>query len=712
MALSNILSALSAATNAQGNSATIPSPSMATDASLATAQPVSPTPQGASVVNKATKAASPSVGSGPFTPQAPTPYMAPQPWQYPMAPPAPQQQAAPQKKAAATQQQPQPGQGPINEMSPAMALLNFLTHPAVQAHIAAAQGAPQPPTAQSTGINDYSVNPNLNATSSPQVGNPAQNYFQTGQDQDQQPGDDLSQPSLSPIDKMAQAMQKQAMDAFEKYKPTPPAYQQVGPWANQQHFMDLLQQANQMRTQAANQPVPQQQNLSPLMALVAGALATGDRSGKFANNFLQNFNSSAQTANQGALQQYQQTQTAAGIGAQLPEQEAQNLLQQRASQISQNMEQNKNELDRYKAELGYGGKGLQGQDKMIGGFYDANIQSNAKTLAAEINATASNLRSGVANILKTIRDPQTNPALIPGLIQELKQKDPTFDQPAFTDDMIKATANYIAPKALEEKAAADTYEARAGFLFGKTQNLPAEQKRILAQVNDLIASKNLKTEQGDMIAKQVGVFDQNNMVKMAEIAANIALANARVNTGDFKNVGQAVSAYEASTKSLKDQAELAQSQMKDMEKNIRRDSNTGLFDDQFQQARYATLKQIVDDSVTNIGRNATELNAIKTNANATPTLATTPPLNGAVGSSHSYGAGNTQSQQVSQSQGSGVPHFSLPDNTYVVQMGNDDTARAAYQKLVTGLQQPGIDLPMAHKAITNYKTWAAMRGYK
>ena len=613
MALANLLSALTA-TNALGNSATIPSNGTTTDASLATVQPVTPTPQGASVVNKATKAANPPTPKQPAI-QGPTqipflPPSQPQPWQAPMA--APQQQSPSGS-----------GQGPINEMSPAMALLNFLTHPAVQAHIAAAQGAPQPPTAQSTGINDYSVNPNFNATSSPQVGNPAQNYFQTGQDQSQQPGGDMSQ---------INAGTKSLMDRIEaqvqKNMPVPPTFQQVGPWEQQQQFMNLLQQANQMRTQAASQPVPQQQHLSPLMALVAGALATGDRSGKFANNFLQNFNSSAQTANQGALQQYQETQNAANLGAQLPEQEAQNLLQQRTQAFQQTMDANKNALEQYKAELGYNGKGNVAVIRAETAMRNVDVQSQAKQTAATILSQSRALAAGTMASWKVFGDPLASEGQKQAAFQQIVSDNPTVFgglSPEATETILKSAS----PKAVELLAKADTDKARAAFLYGKTDNLGAEKQLVLAQIGKIQEQNKLTDAQVGLVLQQVRHYDAKFQVEAAKTAAETLAIKQKIENGGLSDPMDQVKIYSAANAALKDSAELAQKQINELNR-----ANYGPPKDGTPDAeRYHQFQNGLRDTNAQLLMNEAALRQIQT---APPVK---PNLNGAVGSAGAHNAG-------------------------------------------------------------------------
>lgn len=103
MALANILSALSAATNAQGNDATIPGNGQVRDASLAQAQPVTPTPQGKAAIQDMT---------GPVMPPY-APPSAPPKFQIPMA--APSQQTQPVQTSVAQTPAPSPLQPDQNQ---------------------------------------------------------------------------------------------------------------------------------------------------------------------------------------------------------------------------------------------------------------------------------------------------------------------------------------------------------------------------------------------------------------------------------------------------------------------------------------------------------------------------------------------------------------------------------------------------------------------
>ena len=688
MAINGLLSALSAATNAVGNSATVPSPSMTTDASQVTAQPISPTPQGQSVVNKATKAANPPVPKQ----SAATPST--QGFQGPVQPQP--SVSSPMPSTLGT------GPGPIHALT---ALATLLNHPEFTSAMANT-GAPtvMPPAAQSYSDPRAAIMGGMTqpAESQPTTSGYTQQFMAGPQSQDQSQGNDADLSAVrSSTDKLNQAI----TDAAKQNMPTPPTFQQLGPWDDQQKFMDLLKQANTMRLQAANQPVPRQQQMSPLLALLAGALATGDRSGHFANNFLQNFNQSAQSANQGALQQYQENQTAAGIGAQLPEQEAQNLLQQRTQAFQQMVDMNKNAVEQYKAELGYNGKVNPAVIRGLVSTNNAQVQAQARQTAADILANSHVLAAGTTSAWKVFGDPVASQGQKQAALQEIMSNNPTVFG-GMSPEAVDAILSSASPKQVELLAKADTDKARAGFLFGKTKNLPAEQKKILAQVQQIAADAGFKDAQTDILAKQLSVFDDNNKTKMAQIAADTALANARVATGDFKNVGQAINAYNASSLAYQKAADLAQSQIKDMEKNFGYNSTTGEFNDPDVQSRYAMLQGIVKTAKNKIIQNATD---VKTYAEPTSTV--TPTINGAPGSAHSYGLPGGQSQNSANAQKSNIPGVQLGDGTTIYKMGSGTDADLEYARMLSSLKKTP-DVFKQQQIAQMYKAWAARSGYK
>jgi len=641
MAINGLLSALSAATNAVGNSATVPSPSMTTDASQVTAQPISPTPQGQSVVNKATKAANPPVPKQ----SAATPST--QGFQGPVQPQP--SVSSPMPSTLGT------GPGPIHALT---ALATLLNHPEFTSAMANT-GAPivMPPAAQSYSDPRAAIMGGMTqpAESQPTTSGYTQQFMAGPQSQDQSQANDADLSAVrSSTDKLNQAI----TDAAKQNMPTPPTFQQLGPWDDQQKFMDLLKQANTMRLQAANQPVPRQQQMSPLLALLAGALATGDRSGNFANNFLQNFNQSAQSANQGALQQYQENQTAAGIGAQLPEQEAQNLLQQRTQAFQQMVDMNKNAVEQYKAELGYNGKVNPAVIRGLVSTNNAQVQAQARQTAADILANSHVLAAGTTSAWKVFGDPVASQGQKQAALQEIMSNNPTVFG-GMSPEAVDAILSSASPKQVELLAKADTDKARAAFLYGKTANLPLEAQQVIAQIGQIQSKTNLSDAQMGLIMKQIQNYDTKFQGDAAKVAAETELIRQKIANGGASDPTDQIKILSAANNSLKQEADIAQRQINEIKKSY---GGNAPPDGSPDTNRYIGFKAIVDAAPKQIATNVAAMNGLFVK----PVATQTPTLGGAVGSGIAH---NVQSGQPQQSQADQAAKATTPWNTMYVRPG-------------------------------------------
>ena len=343
------------------------------------------------------------------------------------------------------------------------------------------------------------------------------------------PTQQSAQPSLSDIASQVAKSQTATAPESPTYGMTPE--QQQALQDQYKAVNDLMTQAQQKRLSAAQGPVPQMHQFGLAQAIPGLIGALLDKRGTFMPAFEQGLQGQNQIAFQNAQQQYQQQQNAANIEAGGLEEQAKTKLGQIAAQIGQQEKLDELKEKTYAADTGVYGKlgvaGINSQSRQ----QIAQLNANAKQVAAATANQWKDLTSQEKQLLTGIASDKTDPATRTAFIQALKAASPNI-WGQMPDSVIQAASTQVPAGYRLQEANAQKAAQIADFFGAKTEDLDAwrdPQKQLLLNRAAQMATKGqLDQAHIEQIKQEVASYPAEAQATAALNATKIALAQSQI----------------------------------------------------------------------------------------------------------------------------------------------------------------------------------------